>query len=291
MSEPVLIAKYNHKVGEGPLWHPDERCIYWVDIPTGRLFRYDPETKESEQVLSIDRAIGGYTIQADGTFALFTGQGGVALWTGGDDDIEYIIDSIPGEENSRFNDVIADPMGRVFAGTMPTNHELGSLYRIDPDGSYELVDTDGYQIPNGMALTPDRKTLYVTESEAHTIHKFDYDQATGTLSGKKTYLQLPEKDAVPDGMTVDEENHVWSAQWNGHRLVRYDPDSAEPVTQIDFQIPKVSSITFGGDNYDELYVTTAKGHNSEDAPPAGSLFRIDADVRGVPEFRSRIGWG
>jgi len=296
MTRVQLVAEHDHKVGEGPLYHPDEGDVYWVDIPTGRLFRYDPATGDSELALSVDRPLGGYTIQEDGSFALFLGKGGVARWDGneygdepGDEsDIEYVLDSIPGEEDSRFNDVIAAPRGRVFAGTMPTDDDPGTLYRIDPDGSYEIVDEDGYGIPNGMGFTPDRKSMYVTESEAYAIYRFEYDQATGELHDKELFLDTSDEEGFPDGMTVDEEGYVWSARWDGASVVRHDPETAEELERIEVPAPKASSLTFGGEGYGDMYVTTAKGHDAEDDPPAGSLFRIDAGVGGVPEFRSRI---
>ncbi|MFP8888552.1 SMP-30/gluconolactonase/LRE family protein [Natrialbaceae archaeon A-CW2] len=289
MTRAKLAAEYDHRVGEGPIWHPDESLLYWVDIPSGRLYTYDPTTDQSRQVLSLERAVGGFTIQADGSLALFLESGGVALWdgSGGESDLEYLIDAIPGEEDSRFNDVIADPEGRVFAGTMPTESESGHLYRVDTDGTYVLADEEGYDIPNGMGFTPDGESMYVTESEARTIHRFEYDRATGDISGKETFVEIAEGDGVPDGLTVDEEGFVWSARWNGHSVVRHAPDGTK-VDRIDVPVPKASSVTFGGDDSQQLYVTTAKGHDGADPSPAGSLFRAAVDVAGVPEFRSRL---
>lgn len=297
MTDVELVAEHDHRVGEGPLWHPDEACLYWVDIPTGRCFCYDPDRDRSERVFSVDRPLGGVTIQADGSLALFLGAGGVALWDG--DRFEYVVDSIPGETDSRFNDVVADPEGRVFAGTMPTVDGLGSLYRVDPDGSYALVD-GGYDVPNGMGFTPDDSGLYVTESEAQTIYRFEYDRATGSLSRRTAFVEPPlgaegtheasehGRLGVPDGLAVDETGCVWSARWDGNCVLRHAPDG-EVVERIDVPAPKLSAVTFGGPEYEDLYVTTASGHDAEDAPPAGSLFRARPDVGGVPPFRSRIG--
>jgi len=285
--QPETIAEYGHAVGEGPLYHPDEKRLYWVDIPAGELFRYDPATGDTGRALSVDGQLGGFTLQADGSFALFLDAGAVALWDGGD--VEYVLDSIPGEEDTRFNDVIADPRGRVFAGTMPTEDSLGTLYRIDPDGSYEVADEDGYDIPNGMAFAPDRKSMYVTESEAYAIYRFAYDQSTGELDDKEVFLDASGEDGFPDGMTLDEDGDVWSARWGGSSVVRHDPETAEERDRIEFPAPKVSSLTFGGPGYTTMYVTTARGEDEQDEPPAGSLFELDVGVGGIPEYRSRIG--
>ena len=113
--EPELIADTRCVTGEGPLWHPSERRVYWVDIPTGRMFRYDPATAQHEQCYQ-GEVVGGFTIQADGALLLFMARGAVKIWREGT--LTEVVQEIPEERDTRFNDVIADPAGRVFCGTM-----------------------------------------------------------------------------------------------------------------------------------------------------------------------------
>ena len=129
--QPELIADYRCEVGENPLWHPDEQKLYWTDIPRGHLFRYDPATDEHERCYD-GPPVGGFTLQEDGALALFMERGAVRTWRDGF--IDTIVEDIPRERTSRFNDVIADPKGRVFGGTMSTENQLGRLYRVEPDG-------------------------------------------------------------------------------------------------------------------------------------------------------------
>lgn len=283
--EPELIADYQCVTGEGPLWHPLERRVYWTDIPTGRLFRYDPATTRHEQCYE-GEVVGGFTVQADGALLLFGAKGSVRIWRDGR--ITTVIDELPGERESRFNDVIADPMGRVFCGTMPTKDRLGYLYRLDLDGTITRV-LEGVDISNGLAFTPDRKGLYHTDSNSRTIMIFDYDQQTGAIANGRVFARHPGAPWVPDGMTVDAAGNVWSARWDGNCLVRYAPDGQED-RRIDFPARKVSSVTFGGDDYTDMYVTTAGGdRKAEEGPGAGALFRLRLGVGGTPEFLSRIG--
>ena len=114
--QPELIADYHCVTGEGPLWHPKESRLYWADIPEGRLFRYNPFTRVHEQIYD-GRVVGGYTIQADGSLLLFMDRCSVAVLRDGE--LDFIVDELPDEADNRFNDVIADPAGRVFCGTMP----------------------------------------------------------------------------------------------------------------------------------------------------------------------------
>ncbi|MDH7569847.1 MAG: SMP-30/gluconolactonase/LRE family protein, partial [Armatimonadota bacterium] len=127
---PELVADYRCVTGEGPLWHPFEKRLYWVDIPKGRLFRYHPASGVHEQCLE-GEPIGGFTIQADGALLLFMARGAVKTWRDGE--MHTIVEEIPDERDSRFNDVIADPQGRVFCGTVSTPTRAGRLYRLDPD--------------------------------------------------------------------------------------------------------------------------------------------------------------
>jgi len=285
-AEPELVADVACHTGENPLWHPDEGCLYWVDIPPGRLYRFDPATGRHELCLDAGCAIGGFTLQADGALLLFMARGAVKSWHEGK--LTTLIDSLPDELDNRFNDGIADPEGRVFCGTMSPPDRPGRLYRLDPDLSLTTV-FDGIGTSNGMGFTPDRKCMYYTDSRTRRIDLCDYDQATGALSNRRVFADVPESGGTPDGMTVDAEGRVWGARWGGSRLVRYTSDGQLERT-IAFPCPKVSSVVFGGPDHADLYVTTAGGHErATEGPAAGSLFRLRAGVRGVPEFRSRIG--
>jgi D-xylonolactonase len=283
--QPELIADYQCQTGEGPLWHAAEKRLYWVDIAKpGRMFCYDPATGKHEQVYE-GETVGGFTVQADGALLLFMDRGAVKTWRKGQ--LTTVIEDIPDERASRFNDVFADPMGRVYCGTMPTKERLGRLYRLDTDGSIHLV-LEGITCSNGMGLTPDRKQMYYTDSMVRKIYLFDYDQATGALTNQRLFLKTPDDEGVPDGMTVDAEGYVWSARWDGNALFRYAPDGRE-VLRVPFPAKKVSCPTFGGEDCMDLYVTCAGGADkAAEGPGAGALFRVRLGIRGVPECLSRV---
>ncbi|HEU5102871.1 MAG TPA: SMP-30/gluconolactonase/LRE family protein [Roseiflexaceae bacterium] len=285
MIQPQLIADYACETGEGPLWHAAEQRLYWVDIPKGRLFRYHPASGAHEMCFE-GRQLGGFTIQADGALLLFMDRGTVKLWRDGA--FTTVIEEIVDERETRFNDVHADPIGRVYCGTMPTTDRPGHLYRLDLDGTLTKL-LEGIGCSNGMAFTPDLKRLYYTDSGAHEIYLFDYDQATGALSNQRLFARTSEDEGMPDGMTVDAQGYVWSARWDGGCLVRYTPEGALERT-IDFPAKKVSSVTFAGPDYTDIYVTTAGGDNKPaEGPGAGALFHMNLGIRGVPEFPSRVG--
>ena len=227
-------------------------------------------------------------MQADGALLLFMSKGAVKIWRDGKF-TRTVVEEIPDERATRFNDVIADPAGRVFCGTMPTKGRLGRLYRLDTDGTLTKL-LEGIGCSNGMGYTPDRKRMYYTDTTPHNIYIFDYDQASGAMTNQRIWLHTPDDAAEghPDGMTVDAEGCVWGARWDGGCLVRYSPDAKE-LLRIPFPARKVSSVVFGGPDYTDIYVTTAGGNQKEtEGAGAGALFRLNLGIRGVPEFYSRV---
>ena len=280
------IADYACETGEGPLWHPDEGRLYWLDIPPGKLYRYDPSTGSHGLVLDAGEAIGGYTIQTDGSFLLFMARGRIAHWREGQP-LRNLVDDIPAEREGRFNDVIADPAGRVFCGTMPRSGSNGVLYRLDTDGSLAVVIEDA-GVSNGMGFTQDLKTFYHTNTR-RGITRYDYDIDSGQISNPEVVVREgAPSSGRPDGMCMDAANCIWSARWDGYALVHHMPDGRE-IQRLNFPVPKVSSATFGGRDYTDLYITTAGGHIKEtDGPQAGTLYRVRLGVKGKPPFRSKI---
>ena len=176
-----LIANYKCTTGEGPLWHDSEKVLYWVDIPNGHLYRYDPSSNTHGLVFTgpPDAAIGGFTIQQDGALLFFMERGRVIRWANGE--THTIIQGLDGEEDSRFNDVIAAPNGTVFCGTMPTDSHPGTLYHLDLKGEMTKVIND-VGISNGLGFSNDENVMYYTDSVARKIYAFDFNHFTSAIS-------------------------------------------------------------------------------------------------------------
>jgi D-xylono/L-arabinono-1,4-lactonase len=282
--EPELVADTRCALGEGPLWHADEGRLYWTDITGGALYRYSPADGTYERCYDGPQ-VGGFTLQEDGSLLLFMERGAIKRWRDGQ--LQTLMEEIPEERGTRFNDVAADPAGRVFCGTMMTKERPGRLYRLETDGTLHVA-IESVGISNGIGFTPERDRMYYTDTAAHCIFLFDHDAASGQLSHRRVFAEVPNEDGFPDGLTVDAEGGVWSARWDGGCIVRYTPDGVED-RRITFPAKKASSVMFGGADLQDLYVTTAGGNDREhEGPGAGALFCLRPGVTGVPEFRSRI---
>jgi D-xylonolactonase len=296
MTRPQNAADIACEVGEGPLWHADEEVVYWCDIPQGRLYRYDPAAGDHELVYEDeDERIGGYTIQRDGSLLLFQEAGAVRRLDQETGSVATVAGPDPDRFHERFNDVVADPEGRVFAGVMP-DHERdlpGQLYRLDTDGSFELVREE-CGLPNGMDFTPDLSSMYFTDTGEDVpdhpgyIYRYDYDRATGAISDPELFVDATDVDGMPDGLSVDTDGGVWSAFWLGGTVIRFDPDGDRDRT-VEFTARRTTAVTFGGDDYGTGYVTSGCLDSREvDGEGAGSLFTFDPGATGREEFRSDV---
>ncbi|HEV3028362.1 MAG TPA: SMP-30/gluconolactonase/LRE family protein, partial [Planctomycetota bacterium] len=270
------VAEDGNRCGEGPIWDAPRRRLLWDDNAANLVFAWTPGTGE-KTVLSRDLMASGIAIDRSGGL-LFGGSGGLHLWRG------------PGDHRTlvgllNINDMIADPRGRIFAGTCYWGagrmEKHGALYRIEPVGACAIVE-EGLELANGLGFSPDDRTLYCTDSAQRRIFAYDYRAETGEISRRRVFVQVPGSEGIPDGLTVDREGFVWSAQWYGGQIVRYDPDGAVE-RRISMPVQQVSSIAFGGNDGTDLYVTTAaEAWPSPLAPPGydvhrpqgGALYRL-----------------
>jgi D-xylonolactonase len=259
--EPAIL-------GEGPLWVARENAVYWVDIVSKNLHRYE----------LADGARRTWTFETEVTSLAARQQGGFAV-----DPIAMPEADLPG---NRFNDGKVDENGRYWAGSMDDGEKLetGSLYRLDSDLCVHKMD-DNYAITNGPAFSLDGNTLYHTDTAKRTIYAFDVS-ADGAINNKRVFVKLEaEEDGNPDGMTVDSENCIWLSHFAGSRVTRYSPEG-RALQVIPMPVPNITSCTFAGPDLDTLYITTARHLLSEDAirkyPLSGSLFACKPGVRGLP---------
>jgi sugar lactone lactonase YvrE len=262
-----------------------EQALYWVDIPRGLMFRFDPATGAAEQVCEAGQQLGGLVVQEDGSLLQFLERGRVQIWRAGE--VEVVCDEIPREEGCRFNDAATDPRGRVLAGTMPGPDGTARLYRFDRDGSWELLVDDLGQ-SNGMEFIAGGTAFYHTDTKAKTISRFEYELTSGSLGERQVVVRVDSGDAVPDGLVVDAAGTLMSAQWGGSAIVCYSDGGAQRG-RMEFPTPQVSSLAFGGRDYTDLYVTTAGGDERQRyGPAAGGLFRLPSAVRGCGPPLARV---
>lgn len=271
------------ELGEGPRWDGRSGTLYWVDIRRGNFIRRKLATGQMEQAY-IGMPLGCLGLCVSDKLVMAT-KAGFGAW----DLKAHTIEMFPGlridRMDTRFNDGAVDRAGRFWAGTMAPQGQA-NLYRLDPDGSIHLMDS-GFTTCNGIGWSPDNRSMYFTDSRAHTIYTYEFDLTSGAIANRQVFARIDEPEgAVPDGLTVDAEGCVWSALWNGWRVVRFDPQG-KIERQLSVPVQHVTACTFGGPELDTLYITTAWNDltQAERAAQsqAGDLFMARPGVRGQPE--------
>lgn len=281
------LVETRYALGEGPLWDPVDRVIYWVDILGRTLWRADADGGNARD-WSLPEHIGALALRRGGgaVVALRTGFHAFDFETG---TCTPITDPEAGNPRTRFNDGKVDRRGRFFAGTMDYQQAegLGSLYRLDPDLTCTRLEED-IVIFNAPCWSPDDTIFYFADSAKGTIYAHDYDIETGTISNQRIFATADAAPGVPDGCTVDREGYLWNARWGAGCVVRFAPDGRVD-RRVEVPARKTTSCTFGGPDLDLLYVTSMKDpDNPEDPddPEAGSIYILTGlGVRGLPEPR------
>src|SRR3954453_17358371 len=277
-----LVVDAHASLGEGALWDEREGCLWWVDLLAGIVHRTDPATG-ADRTISIGGTIGSIALRERGGLvaAVDDGVGFLDVDTG---QFELVVPLAAGDPEMRSNDGKVDRAGRFWVGTMTYDGDtpVGALYRVDADLTVQPMVED-VTISNGLDWSADGRTMYYIDSPTQRVDRFDFDRATGTLANRRPAVTIPPDVGLPDGMTVDAEDHLWVALWDGWAVHRYTPDGTLD-RRIDVPAAQVTSVAFGGPDLDELFITTAQLDFPPDGEPnqphAGGLFRCRPGVRG-----------
>ncbi len=276
------IADVKAVLGEGPIWDAREQAVYWVDIPERRVFRWSEA--EGARTIRVGRHICSLLPREAGGFIGGGYDGFLDIAPGLAATV--IADPEPDLPANRFNDGKVDRAGRFWAGTMD-RHEReasGSLYRLDPDRRWTRIDS-GYRVTNGPAFSVDGRTMYHTDSARQLVYAFDL-AGDGSASNRRVHLQFADGDGYPDGMTVDAEDCLWIAFWDGWCVRRFSP-AGERIAVLRVPAQRPTSCAFGGPALDRLFITTASRdltpEEMEAQPNAGGLFMTVPGVTGVAE--------
>jgi len=269
--------------GEGPCWDAEAGMLYFVDIPAPALYRIDPRTKRLDR-FEMPGTIGSFGLTLDGR-AIVALRHGVHLFDMRTGKFEFLVHPEPEPATNRLNDGKVGPDGRFWVGTMddrPEKQPVASLYRIDPDGRSARM-FEGSTVSNGLAWSPDGRTLYHSDSRQRFLQAFDYDLASGNIANRRTVRTFTEEEGRPDGAAVDSEGYYWSSGVSAGCLNRVAPDGTiERKIMLPLAAPTMPC--FGGDDLKTLFVTSL---TSDRLGPkqAGTLVSFRVDVAGAPVGR------
>jgi sugar lactone lactonase YvrE len=264
--------------GEGPMWDAAAGVLRWVDMLNGDILTLTPAGGIGRLHVGTvaaamrPRAAGGLVVAVEHGIVLIDGAGQI-----GPEQVAFTDPAV------RMNEGGVDRQGRFFCGSMSYDKTSprGAFYRYDPSGAISHVFGD-VTISNGVAWSADGEQMFYIDSPTHRVDVFDYDAAAGIPSARRPVVYVDPDQGVPDGMALDTEGGMWVAVHGGHAVHRYTPEGKLDAV-IELPPGQVTACAFGGDDLDELYITTSGENLPPGADPqAGAVFHVTPGVRGLP---------
>lgn len=258
-----VLAEVGNLIGEGPTLSYDGKSILWVDICRPCIFSYNLSTGETTKYPQVEMITAISDTQQGLLIASLSGVKRLDLKTG--ETIQNLCDPEADIPTNRFNDGKCDSKGRFWIGSIAFNLEkgAGSLYRIDPDGDYQTVETN-LTLPNGLGWSRDDKQMYLIDTAERVVYAYDFDANTGDITNRRVLIKFDE-DCVgnPDGMDVDNEGNLWIAMWDGWSIRKYAPDG-ELLSIHTVPFPRPTSCLCLSKDHNSVIVTSARIRVSND---------------------------
>ena len=285
--QAACIVDCKNVLGEGAVWCPREQVLWWIDISSPSLWRFEPRSGRVEH-WPLPKPPGSFALRKDGGF-LFAFRNGFATLDEPGGGLRWLEIAGLTLGDERFNDGKADRAGRFWTGTLDRKlgTAIGKLYRLEPGFRVAAMDR-GFTISNGIGWSPDDRTMYFTDTPSRRIYRYDFDAASGEIANRRVFVEVEPGHGGPDGMTVDADGYVWSAQFDRWCINRYAPDG-KLDRSIRLPVQRPTSCMFGGPDLATLYVTSATMDLAAEAlavqPHAGGVFALAPGVRGLAEPR------
>lgn len=282
-----LLFDCKQELAEGVIWDAQQRRLIWVNIHEGEIWQ--SKDGAAPTCVKFDEKVGSFCIRKTGGFALATASG-FALVDAGFQSFKSVALVERDLSSTRLNDGRCDRQGRFVAGGIcdaEGRPAISAVYRLDPDLSVEKI-IGNVSIGNSICFSLDGATMYFTDMPSGNIMMFDYDVSTGKVSNGRVFTDGDGEPGLPDGSVIDSEGFLWNARWGGSRVSRFNKEGRVD-RYVDVPVSQVSCVGFGGDTYNDMFITTAWYQMTPEQraaePLSGGIFRTKVDVPGVPEVR------
>lgn len=281
MMLPELFIDARATLGESPAWDAKTQTLYWVDVLERHIYA------GAKRILQFDDYVGCLAPRREGGL-IIAERRGFRLVMPNMHKVRKLSSPRREPPNNRFNDGKCDPRGRFVAGTMDRSEkeDSGALYALSPEGTVTKLLTH-VRISNGLAWSPDGRTMYFIDTPSRQVLALDYDLDTGKITNARVVIRVDKSFGWPDGMTSDTDGNLWIAMWGGARVSQWRPDGTL-LAQFGVEALNVTSCVFGGPNMNELFITTAlagvDAASFRKFPHAGGIFRMETDITGMPTY-------
>jgi len=258
-----------HRFTEGPVWSR-EGFLLFSDVPQDLILQWTPG-KGVSRFRESSHGANGNTFDAQGRLYTCESRTRRVVRTDPKRGLEVLAERFEGKRLNAPNDIVVRRDRHVYFtdpafGAQQDARELDfyGVYHITPKGEMEAI-ARWQTRPNGIALSPDGRTLYVANSDERNVYAFDLDRQ-GRASNPRVVISGIE--GVPDGMAVDEKGNLYVA---ARAVFVYAPEGRLLAT---IEMPETpSNCAFGDPDFGALYVTARS-----------SVYRIRLDVRGAVPY-------
>ena len=293
MKKADLFIDCRDHLGEGVLWSKKNQTLYWLDIPMPSKLHRLHLLSNQHDTYNMSEMITAMSVRPSGDL-LVASHHGINNFNFQNQELKKILDLEPDLPNNRCNDGASDAKGRFWIGTMQNNispeatdiaitENSGNLYCVNPDLTFNKFESN-IGVSNTFAWSPDNTKFYFTDTLTGIIFSYDFDLEKGEISNKKEFAK--HERGYPDGSTVDSEGGLWSCRWEGSCVIRFDP-SGKVDEIVEVPVERITSCTFGGENLDTLFITTARwGMTKEqidNSPSSGGLFSVKPGFTGIAD--------
>lgn len=270
------------RVGEGPIWDYKYHRLLWIDTQ-GSVFIYTPSNGENREI-KVGKMVG--TVVPYTQDSVIVGlQDGIYSLDLKSEKLTFMSAPEGSIEGNKYNDGKCDRRGRLWIGTMDNECKPNKANFFVYDGKESRKVLGNVTISNGVTWSPDGTKMYYQDTPTLNVSQFDFDEEKGEITNRKEIISLPQELGTPDGNTIDEEGMLWVANWGAACVTRWDPRTGKLLQKIDVPALNVSAVAFGGEQLDELYITTAQYYMPEgedkNYPEAGKLFVVKPGVKGL----------
>lgn len=287
MTEVKLAFDAGNYLGETPIWSAEDQALWWVNVEQPpEIHRWDPQSGDHAK-WEMPMRVGGFVHKqgggllvalADGLYDFDPESGSLDL---------RVASPLPADV--KLHECQCDRQGRFWIGAydydFPANRDADRAVYSRLDGDTLTPVIKGITVANGLAFSPDGRTMYAANSPKRSVQAYDLDPETGEVSNERTFLQLHEGEGFVDGATVDSEGGYWLANVGAGRLRRYLPDGAlDRIVELPFTNP--TKPAFGGPGLKTLYVTSTKMQMAafkEPTSPNGPIYSLVPGETGVAE--------
>lgn len=270
------------------LWDEVAQALWWVDIHRAQVWTWAPDSDDEPACIQLDERVGAIALRQNGLALAL--ESGFALLDSAIDAPRRVGAVETQLVSTRLNDGRVDPAGRFVCGGMDESspqRPISAVYVLEPDLSVRPL-ISGISCANSICWSPTGSTLYFADMPTRRIDAYPYSTEDGSVGTRSTFVDLAAEPGLADGSAVDADGYLWNAQWGGSKVVRYAPDGTMD-REIPLPVSNPTCVTFGGPDFDTLFITTAWFGLSEvqrrAQPHAGSIFALKPGVRGRPENR------